>query len=65
MATEEQWHEPESEEEYDELDQQLDEDDNRDALYSDGMYRFPDTETMHYVKFDDEEDNPYFDLNDF
>ncbi|KAJ6555763.1 hypothetical protein B0H19DRAFT_1070938 [Mycena capillaripes] len=49
-ATEEQWHDPE---------------DDRDAPYSDGMYRFPDIETMHYVDVDDEEDDPYFDLNDF
>ncbi|KAJ6555782.1 hypothetical protein B0H19DRAFT_1070952 [Mycena capillaripes] len=49
-ATEEQWHDPE---------------DDRDAPYSDGMYRFPDIETMHYVDVDDEEDHPYFDLNDF
>ncbi|KAF7371557.1 hypothetical protein MVEN_00010700 [Mycena venus] len=64
-ATEEQWHDAESEEQYDKLDQQLDEDDDRDAPYSDSMYRFPDIETMRYVEVDDEEDDPYFDLNDF
>ncbi|KAJ6521273.1 hypothetical protein DFH09DRAFT_1373076 [Mycena vulgaris] len=64
-ATEEQWDDPESEEEHDQLDQQLDEDDDMDVPYSDCMYRFPDMETMLYDEVDDEEDDPYFDLNDF